>query len=501
MVFAQPVLQWENRFDFEGGVEIPFITKVSISGAVYVSGISNVDTFDNDILTLKINTDGTTAWFNIIRNDYDDVLSGLAIDSEGNCYLGGGLGDIFLDTSNFILRYNDDGSDAWIDTILGSLINLVIDKDNNINVLFGGPNIRVSKYDTSGDVFLEFKNDTSYYEKTYNPTLLAVDKDYNLYVAGYYSEESTSIGQVFLKTFSPEGDIVVDIKYDPVADYVKPRFMQIDNSGNTYIAGWIGFYDGIFLAKFNSEGMLLWDDIILDVSGLPYDLILDSDQNPILCGKVYEVHETTEFIIKKYDQDGNEMWVDYPGKTSAYFDKIAHLASDASGNIYLAGSTWPVYLAEPAFLMVKYDQSGNKLWEYKADSILSGTGDYVTGLALDEDNSMIVSIRGPGVNGKNDIITHKYAQLTGIEASISTLEALKIFPNPFHSTATINIANPSLVDIESTIVLLDLFGREVSIASFHNNYQLDRTGIPNGIYLLKVISEGRISSTAKVIIY
>ncbi len=152
MVFAQPVLQWENRFDFEGGVEIPFITKVSISGAVYVSGISNVDTFDNDILTLKINTDGTTAWFNIIRNDYDDVLSGLAIDSEGNCYLGGGLGDIFLDTSNFILRYNDDGSDAWIDTILSSLINLVIDKNNNINVLFGGPNIKVSKYDTSGDV-------------------------------------------------------------------------------------------------------------------------------------------------------------------------------------------------------------------------------------------------------------------------------------------------------------------------------------------------------------
>lgn len=501
VAFAQPVLQWENRFDFQGGIDIPYKMNVASNGDAYIIGISDVDTFDSDILSLKIYSDGTTAWYNIIRNDAGEEPKDIVLDEEGNCYVGGYLGDVLLDTSTFVLRYNSDGSQEWIDTILGSLSSLVIDGEGNINILFGGPNIRVSKYSPLGDIFLEFKNDTSYSNHTYNPTLFEVDEDLNLYVSGYFTGSNINTAQVFLKTFSPEGDIVVDIKYDPVADYVKPRFMQIDNSGNTYIAGWIGFYDGIFLAKFNDDGVLVWDDIILDVSGLPYDLMLDADQNPILCGKVYEVHETTEFIIKKYDQDGNEMWVDYPGKTSAYFDKIAHLASDASGNIYLAGSTWPVYLAEPAFLMVKYDQSGNKLWEYKADSILSGTGDYVTGLALDEDNSMIVSIRGPGVNGKNDVITHKYAQLTGIDASISTSTLLNISPNPFHSTATVSYSTAPLIYQESTITLFDLFGREVSTASFQNNYQLDRTGIPNGMYLLKVVTSDGINSTDKVIIY
>ena len=114
---------------------------------------------------------------------------------------------------------------------------------------------------------------------------------------------------------------------------------------------------------------------------------------------------------------------------------------------------------------------------------------------------MIVSIRGPGVNGKNDVITHKYAQLTGIDASISTSTLLNISPNPFHSTATVSYSTAPLIYQESTITLFDLFGREVSTASFQNNYQLDRTGIPNGMYLLKVVTSDGINSTDKVIIY
>ncbi|MBK6484699.1 MAG: T9SS type A sorting domain-containing protein [Chitinophagaceae bacterium] len=499
-VFGQPVLQWKNNFDFQSGIDIPYKMKVAYNGDIYVTGISNVDTFDNDILTLKINSDGTTAWHNVIRNDYGEEPKGLILDDEGNCYVGGYLGNIFLDESSFILRYNNNGSQAWIDTQGYSLQDIDMDSNYNVYTLSGGLNIVIVKHSSTGELLYEFKNDTNYIGHTTNPILYLLDKDFNMYVGGNYSETSNN-PQFFLKKFTPLGSVLFDIKYNPTSDKENVRFMKVDDDGNVFMAGWIGTFKGIVIAKFNSVGDLLWDNVIMDVSGLPYDLILDADQNPILCGKVYEVHETTEFIIKKYDQDGNEMWVDYPGKTSAYFDKIAHLASDASGNIYFAGSTWPVYLAEPAFLMVKYDQSGNKLWEYKADSILSGTGDNVTGLALDEDNSMIVSIRGPGVNGKNDVITHKYAQLTGIDASISTSTLLNISPNPFHSTATVSYSTAPLIYQESTITLFDLFGREVSTASFQNNYQLDRTGIPNGMYLLKVVTSDGINSTDKVIIY
>ena len=72
-VCGQPVLQWENRFDFEGGYDSPRVMKVDQNNNIYITGFSSIDTFKLDILTLKINSDGITDWHNIIRNDYDDV--------------------------------------------------------------------------------------------------------------------------------------------------------------------------------------------------------------------------------------------------------------------------------------------------------------------------------------------------------------------------------------------------------------------------------------------
>lgn len=100
------------------------------------------------------------------------------------------------------------------------------------------------------------------------------------------------------KKISNQGNVLVDVKFNSASDDIDTRFMQVDALGNVYLLGWIGFYDGMFLVKFDNSGNVVWDKIILDVSGLPYDLTLDADQNPVICGKVYEVNEITEYIIK-----------------------------------------------------------------------------------------------------------------------------------------------------------------------------------------------------------
>lgn len=498
-VCGQPVLQWENRFDFEGGYDSPRVMKVDQNNNIYITGFSSIDTFKLDILTLKINSDGITDWHNIIRNDYDDVPSGLAIDSEGNCYLAGGLGDIFLDEASVTLRYNTDGAQAWIDTQGNSLECIAIDQDNNIYSVFDGSQIYIVKYDPEGNILLEFTNDTSYSGHKLDTRLFAI-VDSNLYISGTYHETGND-SKAFFKKISNQGNVLVDVKFNSASDDIDTRFMQVDALGNVYLLGWIGFYDGMFLVKFDNSGNVVWDKIILDVSGLPYDLTLDADQNPVICGKVYEVNEITEYIIKKYDQEGNEVWTDYPGKAGSYFQEVAHLVSDASGNIYFAASTWPVYITETAFLMVKYDKFGNKLWEYKEDSILYDQNDYIAELALDFENNIIMALQSRDSTGQKDVLTLKFSDLTGIEIPEKINAVLTISPNPFHSTATVSYSTAPLIYQESTITLFDLFGREVSTASFHNNYQLDRTGIPNGMYLLKVVTSDGINSTDKVIIY
>lgn len=91
------------------------------------------------------------------------------------------------------------------------------------------------------------------------------------------------------------------------------------------------------------------------------------------------------------------------------------MVSDASGNIYFAASTWPVYITETAFLMVKYDKFGNKLWEYKEDSILYDQNDYIAELALDFENNIIMALQSRDSTGQKDVLTLKFSDLTGIE--------------------------------------------------------------------------------------
>jgi hypothetical protein len=499
VAFAQPVLQWENRFDFEGGFESPAYMKIGTEGDIYISGISNVGTFEKDIISLKISSDGTTEWSNLIRNDYDDGSSGLVVDNEGNCYVGGYLGDIFLDEAGFVVKYLNNGSQSWIDTPANSTPLLAIDTDNNVHALLSGDNIHLIKYNSLGDYLLDVKNDTSYSGHNYNSKLFVVDQGMNMYVAGEYYD-AIADNEIFLKKFSSEGNLLVDIKYNPTGEEINPILMKVDLAGNIYLAGSFGlFYKGIFLAKFDSDGGLLWDNFIFDESGIPYDLILDPSQNPVICGKVYEVNQVTEYIIIKYDQDGNEVWKDYPGKATPSFTKVAHLASDQSGNVYFLGSVWPVAITEPSFQMFKYDVNGIKLWEYKKDSILSDLNDFVTNMAFDTENNLIVTLQAKGLNGNKDILTQKYGQLTGIEESTSKDNSMRVIPNPFHSIANVSFSNT--ISDEGNVTLLDLSGREIISASFHQNYQIDRKGIPNGMYLLKVVSEDGITSTAKVIIY
>lgn len=502
VLYAQPVLEWENRFDYESGYESPQLMKISANNDIYISGISNVDTFHNDILTLKINTDGTTAWYHIIRNDYDDGADGLAVDNDGNCYLAGFLGDINLDSAGFLLRYDNDSSLQWINMSTFGTQGLTIDKNENIHTVSSYQNIHLRKYNLSGELLTEFTNDTSYYGHNYNADLFEVDSSLNLYVSGTYNLTDFNSTRGFLKKFSSEGDILADIKYDPTTKNENPVLMQVDNLGNTYLAGTIGlFYWGIFLAKFSASGTLLWDYVIEHDTIHIYDLILDADQNPVICGKEYDANSKAQHFITKFDSDGNLVWTDSPGAAGPYSHKVAHLLSDLSSNIYFASSTFPDGI-DPYFYMNKHDKYGNLLWEHETDSILHDLNDYINIMSFDNEHHILLTLQSSAGYGQNrDVLTLKFADLTDIGIINQYIPSLTIAPNPFHSTATVSCSTSQWINQKSTITLFDLFGREISSAAFYNNHQLERTGICNGMYLLKVVGGGGITTTAKVIIY
>jgi hypothetical protein len=497
-LLSQPQLVWQNRFDYLGGTDFPLKMKLDPNGNIFIAGISNLDTFENDILTMKINADGITEWYQLIRNDYEDMVIGLEVDMDGRCYLGGRLGDIFLEQGGFVLRYDNNGDIAWIDTTIG--VNAVCsDSTGNFYNLYSYLNLRLDKYNMEGDEILHFTSDTITSANKPYLYLLKVDDEGNIYAGGEFSSNGANL-RFNLKKFSISGELLWDVKYDPTTNWDRPFFMEVDNAGNIYMYGYTGFYDGIILVKFNSEGEMDWDDILVSEFSYSYDLILDNNDNPVICGKISEGVTEPKYIIRKYDIEGNVIWTDYLDSVTAGADKSAHLAADSFGNIYFVGSLYPAIPSLNSFLMIKYDATGNKVWTNHADSLINTINDDPAEILLDQYNNIFVTLRSHDPVNSSDIVTLKFSDPTGVHEVQLPDHSLKVNPNPFHADAVVTTSNSSLLNQASTITINDLYGRTMRSASYYNNYQLDRAGIPSGVYLVKVVTASGVSAVTKIIL-
>lgn len=498
-LLSQPQLVWQNRFDHDGGHDWPLYMKLDASGNILIGGISDLDTFYNDVLTIKINADGITEWYHLIRNDYDDMVDGLEVDAEGNCYLGGSLGDIFLEQGGFVLRYDYNGDVAWIDTTTG--VNAVCsDSAGNFYNLYSYLNLKLDKYNMEGDEILHFTSDTITSANKPYLYLLTVDDEGNIYAGGEFSSNGANL-RFNVKKFSPAGELIWDVKYDPTTDWDRPRFMQVDNLGNIYLVGYTGTYEGSIIVKLDSEGEMAWDDILFAQYSFPFDLVLDSYGNPVICMKMYEVTTGYDYMIRKYDQEGNVMWTDYLDSAGVgTLDDIAHLTADDFGNVYFAGSLYPVAPYLNSFLMIKYDANGNRVWTYHTDSLLNTSNDYPADIALDKYNNIIVTLRSFEPLTGYDFLTLKFSDPTGLQEMISSTLSLQVIPNPLQADAVVTTSNTSLQNHTSIISVMDLSGRTIKTDAFRNNYQLHCNNIPSGVYLVNVEAADGTSAIVKIIV-
>jgi hypothetical protein len=180
---------------------------------------------------------------------------------------------------------------------------------------------------------------------------------------------------------------------------------KTDASGNVYIAGFtasftsigtvgahqstLGNSNGIdaFLVKFNASGIRLWGTYY-GGTGQEYDLscTTDATNNVYLAGTTTSTsaivtlgaHQATygggdcDAFLVKFDSSGSRLWGTYYGGND--YDYGGPCTVDASGNVFLAGSTMSLNAIatlgahqtihggfSDAFL-VKFDASGTRIW-------------------------------------------------------------------------------------------------------------------------------------------
>jgi len=346
-------------------------------------------------------------WAKSATGTYRDEASSVVTDNLGNTYLTG----YFLSS-----------------TITFESITLT-------NASPGGSwDFFLAKYDSNGNILWAKSVGGLGFDVAHS---LAIDSSGFIYVTGYFGSATLEFDSITI-TNKGWNDIFI-AKYDSNGNAIWANSaggikndiansVTVDNSGNIYLTGKyrslvIYFdsdslintnnYEEIFLAKYDSDGILIWaksaggtsndeaSSVALDINGNIYlagmfkstSIYFDSDS-------LTNTNNKSDFFLVKYNSNGILVWA--KGGGGFDHDTATSVVVDIDGNIYLGGSfKSPIIffnndslinaINEPYstdIFLIKYNETGETIWSKRAGEYYD---ENITSLVLDNAENIILS--------------------------------------------------------------------------------------------------------------
>ncbi|MCH7904229.1 MAG: SBBP repeat-containing protein [Armatimonadetes bacterium] len=374
--YGQVQEEWVARYNgAANGSDTASVIAVDSAGNVYVTGSSVGSGTHLDYATLKYDSDGNQLWERRYDGSYGgasnrpDFANALAVDSAGNVYV---TGDSYGSHSTLrdyaTLKYDSDGNLLW-----------------------------TRRYNGPGS-------------STDQARAIAVDSEGNVYVTGNSVGSGTGHDYATLK-YDTDGILLWESRYNGGGSGSDAAFaLALDSAGNVYVTGGTGSYPGRDYAtlKYDTDGNLLWARRYAGSGGawdIASHIAVDSAGNVYVTGESTGSGTDLDYATLKYDPDGNLLWASRYNRAD-YADRASALAVDNAGNVYVIGLTWAPDKGWD-YATVKYDSNGNQLWDRRSD----GPG-FVTyqGADIEIDTESCVYVNGyspvPGID--DDYVTLKY---------------------------------------------------------------------------------------------
>jgi len=428
------------------------------SGNVYVTGGTkggldgNTSAGNTDLFVVKYNSSGTKQWTKQLGSSGLDSANGIAIDSSGNVYVTGvTFGGLDWNTSAgandlFVVKYNSSGTKEWTEQ-LGSASSdyangVATDSSGNVyvaGVTYGGldgnskgnSDLFVVKYNSSGTKEWTKQYGTDRYDEARG---VATDSSGNVYVVGGTKGNLNGISNsgrtdAFVIKFNSSGTKQWTKKLGTWQNDLA-NGVATDSSGNFYVTGFTYQHlDGntsagkadLFVVKYNSSGTKQWTKQLgTSKHDRARGVATDSSGNVYVTGDTYGGLDGNtnagynDLFVVKYNSSGTKQWTKQLGTSST--DLANGIATDSSGNIYVAGGTYGgldgnTNAGNSDLFVVKYNSSGTKQW---TKQLGSSSRDYDYGVATDSSRNVYVSgdtYGGPDNNtnaGYNDLFVVKY---------------------------------------------------------------------------------------------
>jgi hypothetical protein len=341
-------------------------------GNVYVAGTSYDNITGQDFVTIRYYPNGSLAWVKRYNGpaNKDDIAWDMTVDGSGNIYVAGGCdGTGFTGADFATMKYYPNGDTAWL---------------RRYNGPFGGNDAGIA---------------------------IAVDASGYVYVTGTSAATATNDDYLTIK-YKPNGDTSWVRRYNgPDNNHDWAYDIVVDGSGNVYVTGAStqGTSNVDYLTiKYKPNGDTAWTRRYNgpgNNSDFPYQLVLDGSNNVCVTGASVGSGTNFDYATIKYYPNGDTAWLRRFNGTANLVDIANDITADASGNVYVTGSS-DLPGTNSAYTTVKYYSNGDTAWMRK----YSGTGGANSADKIELDGSGNVYVTGKSIGSGTgiDYATIKY---------------------------------------------------------------------------------------------
>jgi hypothetical protein len=445
LLSAQVDTAWTRRWSSPGAFsDYAYVMTADGDGNVYAAGSQTISSSSSRAQVIKYNTAGDILWRYTSPNagTFNERASSIVVAPSGNVYITGYTMRVNAGDYLTIKLNGSTGDSIWTRTYdfpptttgYDFARRIAIDASENVYVTgygqrsgTGSSDYGTVKYDSDG-VFQ--------WASFYDGGVAQTDQAYSIatdgsgvYVTGYSNPyaSGTLYDIITIKYNAATGDTAWIRKYNGPSDSADyGRDIAVDGTGNVYIAGTSkgsGTGNDFVTIKYTSTGDTAWLRTWTNPDTIAGDAGWWVEYDPSGC--VYVYGNTTSpgaaggqnlCLVKYNASNGNVIWVKEYNGPNVYEicpDETGQnpMALDASGNIYLAGTS---RRAAPStrndIIAVKYNSSGVFQWEGRYDYYDSS--ETAKSIAVDNAGNVYVSGHGNGQGTYIDWVTVKFTQGT-----------------------------------------------------------------------------------------
>ncbi len=539
---------WAIRHNGKPNLEdVAYAIALDDSENVYVTGY-RVNK-DADYLTIKYNRAGVKQW-NVRYNgpkDSTDIAYALAVDKNGDVYVGGCSIGANGNNDGVAIKYNSAGARQWIARYNGpanwhdGIFDIKVDAAGNVYVtgysygVFNRYDFMTIKYNSAGVQQWVARYNGSGNRDDIAHELL-VDAAGNVYVNGY-STGKTGNDDFLTVKYNSAGIQQWVARYNAEADSSDISYnIALDGAGNVYVAGTSYGNNGNFdyvTIKYNNAGVEQWvsryngkgnrDDRVRD-------LTVDAAGNVYVTGRGFEGSGTNDYTTVKYNNSGMQQWVARYNSPGNGTDQAFRVIADDSGNVYVTGYSYFGPDTDNDYVTIKYNSAGKREWlmrfnssadstDIAFDMAISTAGNvYVTGASIGWKSGTVdfmtvkyvpreayLALAKRGAIGQDEVSTN-----SGGHGLPTTFDLAQNFPNPFSARGTFGSPSTAIhfampIASRARLAIYNLRGELVrtlvdgEMAAGYHRVTFNARGLASGTYFYRLES-GDFISTRKMIL-